>query len=327
MKRDMGHRKWLDEYPVLKQVDENQPFTVPPGYFNELENNITSAISLEELKSEKGFTIPKNYFDELNGHIHNRINIEQFAAGKFSTPENYFDELNGNIQSRINIEQFAAGKFTTPENYFDELSGDIESRINIEAFNTGKGLTVPENYFDELSSKIQSRINIEEFVNNKAAGHTVPADYFENLEMQVSSRIVVEEMLNTEEDFAVPAGYFDKLNTVIINKTIKQDEIIRRGVVRKMFATGAFKYAAAACFALVVGTGILIAELTTPPAAVAHDKTYLHKALSTVSTGDIQTYLQDDVDATETQHIVGDETSAADDANLNNALQSISTNN
>ena len=95
-----------------------------------------------------------------------------------------------------------------------------------------------------------------------------------------------------------------------------------------MFATSAFKYAAAACFALVVGTGILIGELTTPPAAPeAHDKTFLHKALSTVSTGDIQTYLQDDVDPAETQHIVSDENSPADDANLNSALQSISTSN
>jgi hypothetical protein len=301
MKSDMGHREWLDEYPALKQVAEKQPFTVPPGYFNELENKITSAIKLEELKSEKGFIVPKNYFDELNGNIQSRINIEEFINNK-------------------------ATGHAVPNNYFDELSGNIGSRITIDGFDTGKGLTVPENYFDELSSNIQSRINIEEFVNNEAAGHAVPTDYFENLEQQISARIFVEETLNKEEEFTVPACYFENLNKAILDKTVKQDKVERRGIVRKMFAYNAFKYAAAACLALVVGTGILISQITNPPAPL-HENSFLHKQLSTVSTGDIQTYLQDDVDPSETQHIVIDEDAPANDANLNSALQSIATNN
>ena len=270
MKSDRGHRKWLEEYRALKQVDEKDPFTVPPGYFNELEQKITSAIRLEELKSDKGFTVPKNYFDEL--------------------------------------------------------AGNIQSRITIDKFETGKGFATPDNYFDELSSNIQSRVSIEGFINNETAGHTVPADYFENLGEQIAARIFIEETLNKQEEFIVPADYFDKLNKAIVNKTITQDAINRRGVVRKMFANSAFKYAAAACFAVVVGTGVLIAELNAP-SVTEHNQTFLHKQLSTVSTGDIQTYLQDDVDASETQHAVIDEASPATDADLNNALQSIATNN
>ena len=64
-------------------------------------------------------------------------------------------------------------------------------------------------------------------------GHAIPVGYFEELQEQINARIFVEETPNAEEDFAVPAGYFDKLNAAIINKTIKQDEINRRGVVRK----------------------------------------------------------------------------------------------
>jgi hypothetical protein len=301
MKSDMGHGEWLDEYPALKQVAQKQPFTVPPGYFIELENKITSAIRLEELKSEKGFIVPKNYFDELNGKIQSRINIEEFVNNK----------VTGHI---------------TPVNYFEELSGNIESRITIDEFENGKGLTVPENYFDELSNNIQSRINIEEFANNETAGHAVPADYFMNLEEQISARIFVEENLNAEEEFVVPEGYFESLNKAILNKTVKQQKEERKGVVRKMFAYNAFKYAAAACLALVVGTGILISQITNPP-VTAHDKTFLHKQLSTISTGDIQTYLQDEVDAGETQKIVIDENAPVNDVDLNNALQSIATSN
>ena len=44
MKSDMGNREWLDEFMSLKQVDPKNPFTVPPGYFDEFEQRIISAI-------------------------------------------------------------------------------------------------------------------------------------------------------------------------------------------------------------------------------------------------------------------------------------------
>ena len=53
----------------LKQVNPNNPFTVPDGYFDELEQQIMSYINLDELKTgsaSDGFTVPENYFDEFN---------------------------------------------------------------------------------------------------------------------------------------------------------------------------------------------------------------------------------------------------------------------
>jgi hypothetical protein len=243
MKSDMGNKKWLDEYPSLKQVNENNPFTVPEGYFDELEKNIISAVNLEELK-------------------------------------------------------------------------------------TGKGFTVPENYFDELNSNIQSRINIEAYVNNPEHGHSVPDAYFDEFEQQVNARIVIEETLNEQESYSVPAGYFEKLNQAILDKTVNEDNIVtinkdnvqRKGIVRKMFTPAAFKYAAAACLALVIGTGLLLRQGTVVTVS-AHDKTFLHEQLSAVSTDDIQSYLQDDVDANETQHTVIDEDAPVNTTDLSNALQ------
>lgn len=234
MKSDMENRKWLDEYMSLKQVNENNPFTVPPGYFNELEQKITSTINLEKLK-------------------------------------------------------------------------------------TGNGFTVPENYFNQLTSNIQSRINIEAYVNNDAHGHAVPADYFENMEQQISARIMVEEALNEQENFTVPDDYFDKLNKAILNKTVNQGIVKHKGVVRKMFASANFRYAAAACLALFISTGIFIKQYTTPVAQ--HQKVSLRQQLSAISTGDIQSYLQDDVDANETQHTIIDEDMPVNTTGLSNALQ------
>jgi len=271
MKRDMESRKWLDEFMSLKQVNENNPFTVPPGYFDELEQNIISAVNLEQLRSDKGFTVP----------------------------ENYFDELSNNIQSRINIDAY--------------VNNDLD------------GHAVPENYFDELSSNIQSRINIEAYVNNDADGHAIPENYFADMEQQISARIIVEETLNEKESFTVPEDYFEKLNKAILNKTVNQGMVKRKGVVRRMFASSAFKYAAAACLAVVVGTGLLVQRSATP--VTTHNKSFLHQQLSTVSIGDIQSYLQDDVDPTETQHTVIDENAPVNDAGLSNALQNDLDNN
>jgi hypothetical protein len=234
MKSDMRDREWLDEYMSLKQINPNDPFTVPPGYFDELEQKITSAVALEQLKSDKGFTVPQNYFDELNANI-------------------------------------------------------------------------------------QSRINIEAYVNTDAHGHAVPAGYFDSHQQEINARILIEEALNEQESFAVPAGYFEQLNKAIINKTVNQDIVRRKGIVRKMFASGAFKYAAAACLALVVGTGVFVNQVNGPGAS--NNTPSLHDQLSAISVSDIQSYLQDDVDANETQHTVIDMNAPVNDAGLNNALQ------
>lgn len=232
----MGNKEWLDEFELLKQVNPNNPFTVPTGYFDEAEQIIT-------------------------------------------------------LRTRLN---------------------------DITAAEAG-GFTMPENYFETLSATIQSRINIEAFVNNESHGHAVPANYFDDLGTQINARITVEEVLGENEAFAVPDGYFNQLNKAILNKTVNQDIIRRKGIVRKMFTTGAFKYAAAACFAMVIGTGIYVKQITNP--AYEHDHSFLHKQLSTISVSDIQSYLQDDVDANDTQHTVIDEDAPVDDTGLSNALK------
>ncbi|MFI5158037.1 MAG: hypothetical protein ACHQF4_04180 [Sphingobacteriales bacterium] len=321
MKSESGNREWLDEFMSLKQVNPNNPFTVPPGYFDESAQQIISAIKLDELKSDNGLTVPENYFDELSNNIQSRINLEELKSKEdFTVPQNYFDELSSNIQSRINLEELRSeNDFGVPQNYFDELSNNIQSRINLEELRSEENFSVPQNYFDELTSNIQSRINIEAYASNEADGHVVPEDYFSTFEQQINTRILVEENISEQESFNVPADYFDKLNKAILNKTVNQDIVKRKGLVRRMYATNTFKYAAAACFAVFVGTGLLLSRLSAP--ANDHNNSFLHKQLSTVAISDIQSYLQDDVDANDIQHTVIDENAPVNTNSLTNALQ------
>ncbi len=264
-----------------------------------MDERITSAIKLDELKS----SIPTDGFTVL---------------------ENYFEELSNNIQSRIAVEEaldITATGLTVPDNYFENLSNNIQSRITVEeALNTEEnGFTVPANYFEELSNNIQSRIVVEELLNTETTGLTVPANYFEGLSNKIQSRLVIEEALvNAENTLTVPEGYFNKLNKDILNKTVNQSIVKRKSVVIRMVSSTAFKYATAACFLLMIGTGVFL-QMQSPEAI--HDRSFLHKELSAIPVTDIQDYLEENVDGGDTQHTVTSESLPVSADDLKAALQ------
>ncbi|MBS1529377.1 MAG: hypothetical protein JSU01_03640 [Bacteroidetes bacterium] len=141
MNRDRGNRDWLNEYMSLKQVNPNNPFTVPEGYFDSLDEQILSKIKLEELKTnttDSGFTVPEGYFDELTGNIRSRIAVEEALdkeATGFSVPDGYFENLEQQIQSRIFVEESLEAQpagFEVPEGYFDNLTANILAKTAIE---------------------------------------------------------------------------------------------------------------------------------------------------------------------------------------------------
>ncbi|NVM62011.1 hypothetical protein FHW88_000287 [Mucilaginibacter sp. SG538B] len=343
MKSDMDNREWLDDFIALKQVSKTNPFTVPEGYFHELAQHITTRIRLEGLKNypSAGYTIPENYFDELSSNIRSRINIERaLSAGDsgFTVPENYFDELSSNIQSRIVVDEaMNAGEgFTVPENYFDELSSNIQGRIAVEeAMNLAdEGFTVPENYFDELSSNIQSRIAVEEAMGNEE-GFTVPENYFEELSANIQSRIAVEEAINAgHEGFVVPIDYFDQLNQRILDKTVNADveeeqeidnvisinkakPVQKKGIVRRLWLSPTIRYATAACFALILGVGVIFrGDIQAPD----HNHSYLHEQVSSVPVDEIKSYLQLHMDASDTRTLID----ANQKSNTSNADEDLS---
>lgn len=235
MKSDIENRDWINEYPSLRQVSPANPFTVPAGYFDDLEDRIASY---------------KNLREKYDG-----------TADGFIVPAEYFEGLPGNIQGRIGIDK---------------------------AINGADGFSVPEGYFGELATRI-------------------------------TDSIWVEETLDKEEAFSVPEGYFEQLNKNILAKTVNQEKINRGGVVRKLYATRVFKYATAACFALIIGGGILLLQLTSPE--YVHTHSFLHKQLSNVPVDEIKSYLQLNVDPGDAQQSVAADGATVKEDNLKKALQ------
>jgi hypothetical protein len=176
MTSDMENREWLNDYEILKQVNTTNPFTVPNGYFDELNTHILSAVKLDELKntiSPDCFTVPDGYFKTLGEHIQSRIAVEEFLAEEhgFTVPENYFEDLNSNVQSRIAVEELLTEEhgFTVPENYFENLNTQIQSRLRIEQalINAEDTFTVPEDYFNRLNKDILNQTVNQEIVKRK----------------------------------------------------------------------------------------------------------------------------------------------------------------
>ena len=207
------------------------------------------------------------------------------------------------------------------------MNREMENKDWINVYETLKKInpvnpfTVPEGYFDSLEERIVSCKNLEELKNNElSGGFAVPGNYFDELTSNIQSRIAIEEAVGgSSVQFTVPEGYFEKLNQSILNKTLSQENVKRRGIVRKMFQSTAFKYATAACFTVAIGGGILLTEISNP--ASDHKNSFLHKQLSSVPLDDIKSYLQVNVDAGNTQQAVASEGTQVNDADLKNALQ------
>ncbi len=164
MKSDMDNREWLNDYPLLKQVGTNNPFTVPDGYFDELSQRTMSRAVLDGVSAAAGagFTVPENYFEELPGNLQSRIVVEtalENSALGFSVPVNYFEDMQANLQSRINIEEalhHAKGDFTVPADYFEDQHQQIIGSIAVDEILNNKpdGFTVPDGYFNRLQKDI-----------------------------------------------------------------------------------------------------------------------------------------------------------------------------
>ena len=215
--------------------------------------------------------------------------------------------------------------FTVPSGYFDELGERIMSSVYLSELQErvpAGGLTLPDDYFETSAAQITSRIHIEELASSESEGFTVPADdYFERLQQQITSRIAIEEAAPAQEQsFAVPEGYFEKLNKSILNQTVNQDLVVRKtGVIRKLVSTAAFKYASAACFALIVGGSIFLSQSNSVTNS-AHGASYLHKQLSEIPAEEIQQYLQTHVDGNDVQSTMMSEDAPIDYKTLDNSL-------
>ncbi|RYE22019.1 MAG: hypothetical protein EOP42_25040 [Sphingobacteriaceae bacterium] len=133
------HNNWLNEYPLLQKTGKETFFKVPNLFFEEQQENILSAVFVENLKQKTpadGFTVPANYFENLQDQILSAVNLEEMRSQQEPVIKSseFFEEQQNIIAARIKINQFAENGtgFTTPANYFENLSDRINQKTGIK---------------------------------------------------------------------------------------------------------------------------------------------------------------------------------------------------
>ncbi|MBC8054532.1 MAG: hypothetical protein H7Y13_15840 [Sphingobacteriaceae bacterium] len=100
------NESWQTNAPTLAAMEKTNPFTVPEGYFGELEEQIAGRIKITQFDNNQAlFTTPEGYFESLTDKIVSVTNIGQLKpeqdSGVFTVPENYFTGLEEKIKNRL----------------------------------------------------------------------------------------------------------------------------------------------------------------------------------------------------------------------------------
>ena len=259
--------------PVVAQIGEQNPYTVPAGYFEGLADQVLQSIKADEgntpvlPQTNNPYQVPQGYFDNLANELLKRVKADELTSpllqqaknNPYQVPANYFEELAGQILQRIKaddttlspaLQQANNNPYEVPQSYFDSLPATILNRIKAEQTDNaseelemlspllskiGKTtpFSMPAGYFDELSENAVAGAQAIEFVNGE----------LENLSPLMTS-------LRNKQVYEVPAGYFEQLPEQVLTVTKAQQPA---KVVSISFARRVIRYAAAAVVAGIIG--------------------------------------------------------------------------
>ena len=153
--------------PLLAGIDKRILFSIPEGYFEELNNAILSAVKedivvLDQLPKLNAFDLPLGYFDHLSVDIMNSIKMQ--SEDNRDGP-NDLSSLLGTVQG-LNV-------FGVPQGYFDNLATAILNKTDailspltelrtlspmLYSVHQENTYTAPVGYFNELTTNILGKL-------------------------------------------------------------------------------------------------------------------------------------------------------------------------
>lgn len=101
---------WEKQSPLLNAAGKRNPFNVPDGYFAEMQQQITSRITVESAipgDENRGFSVPEGYFATLEDQIISSVKTEEIRSRAdnegFTVPHDYFESLQESILQKTGI--------------------------------------------------------------------------------------------------------------------------------------------------------------------------------------------------------------------------------
>lgn len=113
--------------PVLARIERVNPYTVPAGYFEGLDEHLLTMTRFEEhapvlegIAMKNPMQVPQGYFDSLAGSIISKIKASENHSGE--------DELRSispmlYAMDKVNV-------YTVPAGYFETLSNDLLNKVS-----------------------------------------------------------------------------------------------------------------------------------------------------------------------------------------------------
>jgi hypothetical protein len=107
------NENWQEHAPTLAAMEKTNPFSVPDGYFEEMQQQLHSRIRISQLDdNETFFKVPDNYFETLEDKLKSISKLEELKGSShsemLSVPEGYFDTLEQRIKAKLGSEELNA---------------------------------------------------------------------------------------------------------------------------------------------------------------------------------------------------------------------------
>lgn len=263
-----------DISPVVANIGNHAPYTVPAGYFEGLPNQLLQLVKANDTssvlpKATNPYEVPQGYFEGLATAILQRVKGEEAAlsaalqqanTNPYTVPQGYFEGLANNILQRVKgeevtisatLQQANTNPYQLPQGYFDTLPETILNRVKA---------TDTDNATEELEilSPLLSQIG-------KKMPFSTPAGYFNEVGENAIAGAQAIDLVNIELEnlsplmqglkrimvYEVPAGYFNQLPGEVM-KAIKAQQPAK--VVSMSFTRKVLRYAAAAVVAGIIVT-------------------------------------------------------------------------
>lgn len=139
---------------ALLDADNENYFSVPDGYFNDLPPAITANVFVRSLPVSNPYTVPEGYFENLPSVILDKVNFTTAAENietknVFAVPEGYFNNFADGVLKKIRSAQQ-----NPVQQELEEISPLLSSVPKVNVF------TVPDNYFEQLDplSEVEGEI-------------------------------------------------------------------------------------------------------------------------------------------------------------------------
>ncbi len=128
--------------PLMAQMEKVNVFSVPEGYFIDLDEKIATTVFLQVDKKDNFQKVPEGYFDSLSAKILLRIKEEEESADNeikalspalhylkeeevFSVPEGYFDDLSDRILNKIKGQNAKVVSFDSAKKWWKYVAAAV----------------------------------------------------------------------------------------------------------------------------------------------------------------------------------------------------------